>query len=148
MMDHSMGGKMKHEDMKYDMEMKMPEGISMKTLQVDDYKLTFHVMDMPAYHKMMKTMGMKHSQMEGDTSHHIMVDIAGKDGRKIEGAVLKIKLVDPGKESREKFLKPMTGQLGWYGADFKMIHKGKYQIMTLFKVDGKKHKGAYWYEMK
>lgn len=148
-MDHSMdshdhmSGKMEYKD-----EMKMPEGVEMKMLQVDDYMLTFHVMDMPAYHKMMKTMGMKHSQMEGDTSHHIMVDIAGKDSKKIEGAVVKIKLVDPRKESQEKLLKPMMGQLGQYGADFKMIHKGKHQIMTLFKVDGKKHKGGYWYEKK
>ena len=141
-----MSGEMKHENMKDDMEMHMPEGMAMKTLQVDDYVLTFHVMDMPAYHKLMKTMGMKHSQMEGDTSHHIMVDIAGKDGKKIDGAVVKIKLVDPRKESQEKLLKPMMGQLGQYGADFKMIHKGKHQIMTLFKEDGKKHKGGIWHE--
>jgi len=159
-MDHSMhsnehmSGGMKqgeHDEMKMqsgEMGMKMSEGMAMKTLQIDDYKLAFHIMDMPAYHKLMKTMGMKHSQMEGDTSHHIMVDIAGKDGKKIEGAVVKIKLIDPRKKSQEKLLKPMMGQLGQYGADFKMIHKGKYQIITLFKIGGKKHKGGYRYEMK
>ena len=147
-MDHSMGshdsmgGKMKHE------EMKMPEGMSMKTLQVNDYKLMFHIMDMPAYHKMMKTMGMKHSQMEGDTSHHIMVDVTDKDGKKVNKAAVKVKVIDPGKESQEKPLKPMMGQMGQYGADFKMIHKGKYQIMTLFKVGGKMHKGGFWHEQK
>jgi len=128
--------------------MHMPEDMAMKTLQVDDYKLTFHVMDMPAYHKLMKTMGMKHSQMEGDTSHHIMVDIADRNGKKIEAAEVKIKVINPRKESQEKLLKPMMGQLGQYGADFKMIHKGKYQIMTLFKAGKDKHNGGFWHEMK
>jgi len=147
-MDHPMGDKMKHENMKHEMEMKMPEGLSMKTLQVDDYNLTFHVMTMPEYHKLMKAMGMKHSQMEGDTSHHIMVDVTDKDGKKVTKAAVKVKVINPRKESQEKPLKPMMGQLGQYGADFKMIHEGKHQVMILFKVGGKMHKGGYWYEQK
>ena len=148
-MDHSMHNHSHEEqEMREGNTMKMPEGMSMKTMNIDDYKVTFHIMDMPAYHKMMKTMGMKHSQMEGGTSHHIMVDIKDKEGKKVDNAAVKVKVVDPKKESQTKSLKPMMGQMGQYGADFKMIHKGKHQIMALFKVGDKKHKGGYWHEKK
>ncbi len=145
-MDHpmgshdSMGGEMKH-----GMEMKMPEGMSMKTLRIDDYKVMFHVMTVDAHDRMMKMMKMKggHSGREAGATHHIMVDITDAGGNKITDAVVKVKVIDPEKGTQVKALKAMMGH---YGADFKMVPKGKYQIMTLFKVDGAKHKGGFWYE--
>ena len=128
--------------------MPMPEGVDMHDLEIDGYKATFHIMNMPVYHKLMKSMGMKHSQMEGGTSHHVMVKILDNKEKMLSAAVVKIRVVDPRGNSREKALKPMKGNLGQYGADFKMIHRGKYRITAEFKASGKMHRGSYTYEMK
>ena len=139
----SMSGKMKH--MEHKDGMKMPEGMSMKSMNIDDYKVVFHIMDMPAYHKYMKNMGHTGEMMMGNgVTHHIMMNITDKNGRKVENAVVKVKVIDPGKKSQTQSLMSMMGS---YGAGFKMETKGKYQIMTLFKIDGKKHKGGFRHEI-
>lgn len=139
----SMSGKMEH--MEHKDEMKMPEGMSMKTMNIDGYKVTFHIMDMFSYHNYMKNMGHKGQMMDKDATHHIMMDITDKNGKKVENATVKVKVINSEKESQSK---PMTSMMKNYGANFKMEHKGKYQIMTLFKIDGKKHKGGYWHKIK
>ncbi len=128
--------------------MQMPEGVDMHTLQVDGFKITFHIMNMPVYHRLMKSMGVNHSDMERDTSHHIMVELLDNKGEKVGDAAIKIKVVDPRDSPEEKALKPMKGHLGQYGADFRMIHRGKYRITAEFKTAGKVHRGNYTYEIK
>jgi len=139
----AISGKMEH--MEHKDEIKMPEGMSMKAMNIDGYKVSFHVMTMPAYHTYMENMGHKGQMMGKGATHHIMMDITGQNGKKVESAVVKVKVIDPKKRSQYQALMSMMGN---YGANFNMPAKGKYQIMTLFKIDGRKHKGGYWHEVK
>lgn len=145
-MEHSMGS---HESMsgeiKHKQGMKMPEGMSMKALDIDGYRVNFHIMDHAATHRYMDNMGHKDHKMKEGMTHYIMMDITDKAGKKIKKAKVKVKIIDPDKKSQEKMLMSMMGH---FGTEFDMKQKGKYQIMTLFKVGGKKHKGGFLYEKK
>ena len=124
-------------------DMEMPEGMIMKIMNIDGFKVIFHVMDKVAFHSFMESMGHAGHKMEKGATNHIMMEIIDPDGEKVENAAVKVKVIDPEKKAETK---PLHAMMGHYGANFKMHPKGKYQIMTLFKVKGKKHKGGYWYK--
>lgn len=136
------------EEHKEKSEMRMPEDVDMHVMKTGGYKVVFHIMNMPVYHSLMKSMGVKHSGMEGGTSHHIMLEIIGPDGEKVDDAAVDLSVVDPRGGSEKKSLKPMKGELGRYGADFRMIHRGEYTITVEFRASGKMHSGGFSYEMK
>ena len=46
------------------------------------------------------------------------------------------------------WVKAAFPMMGNFGAEFHMMGKGKYQIMTLFKAGKDKHHGGFWHEMK
>ena len=141
--DSMSSGKMLH--MEHEDEMKGPKGMMMRTMNIDGYKVSFHIMDIHRYMEKMGHEGHEGQMMGKDATHHIMMEIIDKNGKKIENAVVKVKVIDPEKKSQSQAL---TSMMGNYGANFNMPAKGKYQIMTLFKIGGKKHKGGYWHEMK
>lgn len=146
MMEHSKGshtqmsGQTTHEG-----GMKMPEGMEMKSLQIDDYKVNFHVMDHNAFRNYMDNMGHASHKMKPGMTHYVMMDITGSDGKKISRAKVKLKIVGPDGKAQEKTAFSMMGS---FGAEFVMRQKGKYQVMTLFKTGDTKHKGGFWHEMK
>ena len=125
--------------------MNMSDGMEMHSIDVDGYKLNFHIMNGKAFRTYMDNMGHKSHNMREGMSHYIMVDIADKDGAKIKRAKVKLKIISHGKKETERLAFPMMGS---FGSEFKMTEKGKYQIMTLFKIKDKKHKGGFWHEMK
>ena len=145
-MDHSMheqggmSGEMKHEE-----SMKMPSGMEMHAMEIDGYKVNFHIMDQKAFRNYMDNMGHKTHKMKEGMTHYIMMDITDKEGNKIKKAKVKLKVIDPSGKNQENVAFPMTGN---FGAEFDMAHKGKYQIMTLFKAKSDKHHDGFWYEMK
>ena len=98
-----------------------------------------------AFRAYMDNMGHKSHKMREGMSHYIMVDISDKDGNKIKRAKVKLKILSPASKETEKLAFPMMGS---FGAEFGMTEKGKYQIMTLFKIKDEKHKGGFWHEMK
>ncbi|MBE9504092.1 MAG: hypothetical protein IME96_07945 [Proteobacteria bacterium] len=146
--DHSMHNH-SHEghEMHGGQTMKMPEGMSMKTMIIDDYKVTVEIWDVPAYEKMMKDMKMKPMQPAPGAAHHIAVSIR-KDNRKIENAAVKMKIISPGGKPQIVTLSYNPDMMHQYVGHFNMAQQGKYQVMTLFKIEGQKHKGGYWYEKK
>jgi len=125
--------------------MNMSDGMEMHSIDVDSYKLNFHIMNGKAFRAYMDNMGHKSHKMREGMSHYIMVDIADKDGTKIKRAKVKLKIISPGKKETERLAFPMMGS---FGSEFDMTEKGKYQIMTLFKIKDKKHKGGFRHEMK
>lgn len=132
-MEHSSGG------------MSMPEGMQMHSIDVDGYKLNFHIMDRKSFRAYMDNMGHKSHKMREGMSHYIMLDIVDKDGKKIKRSKVKLKIITPGNKESEKVGFPMMGS---FGSEFNMTEKGEYQIMTLFKIKDKKHKGGFKHKMK
>jgi len=126
-------------------EMKMPEGMHMHNVDIDGHKVTFHIMDQKAFRNYMDNMGHETHKMKEGMTHYVMIDITDKDGKKIKRAKVKMKLIDPAGKASEKVGFPMMGS---FGAEFDMTAKGKYQVMTLFKVKDHKHHGGFWHEMK
>lgn len=133
------------QSMEHQPEMKMPKGMEMHSMDIDGHKINFHIMNKKAFRNYMDNMGHKTHKMEEGMTHYVMLDITDKDGKKIKKAKVKFKIIDPAGKAQEK---PGFGMMGNFGAEFDMSPKGKYQVMTLFKIDGKKHKGGYWYEKK
>lgn len=125
--------------------MNMSDGMEMHSIDVDSYKLNFHIMNGKAFRAYMDNMGHKSHKMREGMSHYIMVDISDKNGNKIKRSKVKLKILSPAGKETEKLAFPMMGS---FGSEFNMIEKGKYQIMTLFKIKDEKHKGGFWHEMK
>jgi len=140
-MEHDHGS----HQMEHKSEMKMPEGMHMHNMDIDSHKVTFHIMDRKAFRNYMDNMGHKTHKMKVGMTHYIMIDIVGEDGKKIKRAKVKVKVIDPDRKPHEKVGFPMMGS---FGAEFDMTAKGKYQVMTLFKVKNHKHHGGFWHEIK
>lgn len=138
---HSHEGQEMHEGV----TVEMPEGMSVKTLKIDGYSVTFEIWDISAYSKMMRSMNMEPLKPEPGTTHHIAVIIRKGDMR-MDKAAVKIKLITPDNKSETKMLTYNPDQMSQYVGRFNMAQQGKYQVMTLFKIEGRKHKGGYWHE--
>ncbi|MDH3975072.1 MAG: hypothetical protein OEV42_12395 [Deltaproteobacteria bacterium] len=133
------------QSMEHQSEMKMPDGMEMHTMEIDGHKINFHIMNRKAFRKYMDNMGHKTHKMKEGMTHYVMMDITDKEGKKIKRAKVKLKVIGPDKKSEEKAAFPMMGN---FGAEFHMMDKGKYQVMTLFKIKKAKHYGGFWHEMK
>ena len=94
----------------------------------------------------MKAMGMEMPKGIKET-HHISVSfIDAKTGKAITSGEVKLKVQSPDKTAVTKDLMAMHGH---FGADFEMGKKGKYGVMSRFKVkDGKVREAKFWYEVK
>ncbi len=88
---------------------------------------------------------MNMTDTEGKT-HHIMVRFF-KDGvdHPIDSAVGSIKVVAPDKQSQTGRLKNYGGILA---ANFTFTEEGRYGVICLFKIDGKKRVAKFWYPHK
>jgi len=145
-MDHSMHDMTnKEHEMGKAHGMEMPPKMGMHTMIIDDYKVNFHVMDKKAFMSYMDNMGHKDHSMKERMTHYVMMDITDQDGKKINRAKVKLKVIGPDKKADEKAAFPMMGS---FAAEFHMMGKGKYQVMTLFKAGEEKHSGGFWHEMK
>ena len=141
-MEHTQG----HEGhMQQEQQMAMPGGMEMHAMEIDGFKVDFHIMDRKAFRKYMDDMGHTSHEMKEGMSHYVMLDITDPSGKKIHRAQVKIKVIDPKEKAEEKVGFPMMGS---FGAEFDMPAKGKYQIMTLFKIKEEKHQGGFSHEMK
>lgn len=107
---------------------------------VDGVRVTFSVIDMRASMKDMHAKGV----ME---THHLMLMFTdAKTGRHLNEGEVKIKVVAPDKSEQVKSLEGMSGH---FGADFAMGAKGKYGIISKFRMkDGKVRSSKFWYEVK
>jgi hypothetical protein len=110
---------------------------------VDGVKATFKVMSMKEHMQAMK-MEMPKEMKE---THHIAVNFTDvKTGKPITEGDVKVKVQGPDKSEQTKDLMAMQGH---FGADFVMSAKGKYGVMSKFKLsDGKVRSSKFWYTVK
>ena len=96
---------------------------------IDGYDVSFHVMKA----KPGKEMG---------GSHDFMIKVE-KDGKVLTNIIMNTKVINPDGTSESKGVMKMGD---WFMAGYDLGHKGKHQLMILFKTkDGKKHKGGVYY---
>jgi len=97
---------------------------------IDGYQVSFHVMKAPK--------GMQHGG-----AYHFMLKVE-QDGKPLTDLVVNSKVIYPNGQPESKMMMKMGD---WYMAGYNMGHKGKHQIMVLFKtLDGKKHFGGIEYQ--
>ncbi len=101
----------------------------LKKKEIDGYNVTFHVMKA----KPGKEMG---------GTHDFMIKVE-KEGKVLSNIVMNTKVKHPNGSSETK----KTMKMGdWLMAGYDLGHKGKHQLMILFKTaDGKTHKGGVYY---
>lgn len=126
-MDHSM-------DMKgHDMGM----GEVIRTHTVDDLTLTYRLIDM---HQRMKEMEGMESMSGKVASHHLMLDVKGKNGVMVHDAKVGFVITDPaGKEV--KIMAMAMG--GGHGADVEMKQSGTYTLKVKVKAGDKVVKDSF-----
>lgn len=92
--------------------------------------------------QVMTLASMNMNDPQGNT-HHIMVKFADVSSqKKIGNAIGKIKVISPtGKEQVES----LQNYSGILAANFTFDEKGKYGVICLFSVDGKKGLVKFWY---
>ena len=110
---------------------------------VDGVKATFSVISMKEHLKAMK-MELPKGVKE---THHIMVAFKdAKTGKALTEGEVKLKVQGPDKTEQTKDLMAMEGH---FGADFELSKKGKYGVMSKFKLkDGKVRNSKFWYTVK
>jgi len=110
---------------------------------IDGVKATFTVQTMK---EAMKAMGMEMPKGVKET-HHISVGFKDvKSGKALTEGTVTVKVQAPDKSDQTK---DMSGMQGHFGADFEMGKKGKYGVMSKFKLkDGKVRQAKFWYTVK
>ncbi|BBA69856.1 hypothetical protein [Geobacter sulfurreducens] len=110
---------------------------------VGGVKATFKIMSMAEH---MKAMNMELPKGMKET-HHIAVEFKdAKTGKAITEGEVNLKVQGPDNKAQTKALMAMQGH---FGADFDLSKKGKYGIMSKFKVkDGTVRSARFWYEVK
>lgn len=135
-MDHGHAG----HDMSQHGEMK---GAAAHEQTVSGVKAVFKVQTMA---DAMKAMGMEMPKGVKETHHISVTFVDAASGKAITAGEVKLKLQAPDKSAVTKDLMAMHGH---FGADFVMAKKGKYGVMSRFKVkDGKVREAKFWYEVK
>jgi hypothetical protein len=119
----------------------MSMGKLIHTQTVDGVKATFRLIDMKERMKGMEMpAGMK------DTHHLMVMFTDAKTGKTLSEGEAKVKIAGPDKSEQ---VKTMMGMEDGFGADVNFSKKGKYGIMTKFKLaDGKVRSVKFWYEAK
>lgn len=110
---------------------------------VDGVKARFTVQ---AMEEAMKAMGMEPPKGMKET-HHIAVRFTDvKSGKPLTEGEVAIKLLAPDKSEQTKSMMAMQGH---FGADFDMAKKGRYGVMSRFKLkDGKVRQTRFWYQVR
>jgi Ni/Co efflux regulator RcnB len=110
---------------------------------VDGVKATFVIQTMA---DAMKSMGMAMPKGVKET-HHLHVEFKDvKSGKALTEGEVTVKIQGPDKK---EVIKELMGMQGHFGADFVMSQKGKYGIMSKFKLkDGKVRNAKFWYPVK
>ena len=92
--------------------------------------------------KIMSLDSMNMKDPEGNT-HHIMVEFKDDSTKQqLKDAIGNIKVIAPDKQTQTNQLKNYGGI---YAANFTFNQHGKYGVICLIKVDGKKHLYRFWY---
>ncbi len=114
---------------------------------LDGIKASFSIMPMAEHKKMLKDMKMQ-VEVNAQATHNIAVTLTDtRTNQSISDAVVKMKVISPKGKDQIKLL-DFTMAMNQYAQDFTLSGKGRYQILILFKADGKKQAGGFYYYMK
>ena len=92
--------------------------------------------------QVMSLASMNMQDPEGNT-HHVMVKFFDESSQnQIKNAMGKVTLIDPSGKERVETLKNYNGI---FAANLTFAEKGKYEVISLFEVDGKKRLVKFWY---
>ena len=95
--------------------------------------------------QVMSLASMNMKDPKGNT-HHIMVKLFNATSQtQIKNATGEIRLISPSGKERQEML---TNYNGILAASFTFDEKGKYRVICLFEVDGKKREVEFWYPSK
>lgn len=135
-MDHGSHGSMGGHKMKAETKGATPgkpalKGTEIRTADVQGYHLTYRLIDMK---EMMKDMPGKDTDMGKMKSHHLMVYVAGPDGKTMTEGKVGYLVTGPGKAEQKTMA--MSMQDG-YGADVDLKTMGDYKVTTKAVVGGK-----------
>jgi len=110
---------------------------------IEGVKATFTIQTMA---DAMKGMGMEMPKGVTET-HHISVAFKDvKSGKALTEGAVTVKVQGPDKKEQ---IKDLIGMKGHFGADVVMSKKGKYGVMSKFKLkDGKVRQAKFWYTVK
>jgi hypothetical protein len=122
-------------------------GVVIRTAGVEGYRLTYRLLNWKERNEAMKGMeGMEMAGMDnsGKATNHLVLQLAGADGKEVSGAKVGFQLTGP--DGAEQ--KTLTMAMGGYGADVTLKTKGIYTIKTKFVVGGKTGADTFTYELK
>lgn len=131
-MDHNSGHEMQEETDHSGHEMQ--DDITI--VKSGGYKFTFDLIDMK---EKMKSMDMK------GMTHHLMVFVEDKSGKKVTDAKVKYKVFAPSKLMSETMAMAMNDG---YGADVSMSEKGKYGVACLVVMGEKQELVKVYFRVK
>ena len=128
---HSHGQSNVHDDGHDTHKMTSDKGsMFLKQKTIDDYDVSFHVMNAKDGMKM------------GNETYHLMIKVE-EDGKELNNIKINSKVIHPSGKAQSKMLMKMGG---WYMAGYDLGHQGKHELMILFKTaDGKKHTGGVYF---
>jgi len=125
-----------------------PKTAFVKEIVIEGVRTKFEVMTMEEHRKMLKEMKLSLEVADKSATHHISVTFYDeKTGKEVTGAQVNMKVLNPSKREQIKMLTFMP-EMKHYGNDFNLSEKGKYEILTLFKIGEQKRKGGFYYEVK
>ncbi len=125
---------------------------NIKELSIEGYKVTFEILPGKAFLEKAKKMDKDLAKgeeamlkMDKAMTHHFFVTITDENTKKeITDATVKIKVISPKKEEQIKTTMYMSNHYCHY---YKMAGKGKYEVLVVFKVKDKVHKGGFYWEI-
>jgi len=123
------------------------ETSSSRVFLLEGFKASFSIMDMAGHKKMLKDMKMK-IEVDPQATHNIAVTLTDtRTNQVVHDAAVKMKVINPKGKDQIKLL-DFTPAMNQYAEDFNLSEKGRYQILILFKADGKKRAGGFYYNLK
>jgi hypothetical protein len=129
------------------MSMGTPMNMYTKNVIVEGINVTFQIMENGEHQKMLREMKMQ-EDIEPGTTHNITVILKdAKTQQEVTNAQITMKVIDPKGQDQIKSLK-YDDSMKSYDAYFKLLDKGKYQVIILCKIGEQKRTAGIYYEIK
>ena len=110
-------------------------------------KAQFAITPMAEHQKMLRAMKMK-VEPDPRATHNIAVTlISVSTNLPFNEAVVKMKVISPKGQEEVKLLDQIPA-MNQYSGDFPLAEKGRYQILILFKAEGKKQAGGFYFQLR
>jgi hypothetical protein len=110
-------------------------------------KTQFVITPMAEHRKMLREMKMK-DEPDPRATHNVAVTlISTGTNQPLSEAVVKMKLISPAGREEVKLLDQVPA-MNQHSGDFTLAEKGRYQILILFKAEGKKQAGGFYFQLK